>query len=144
MQLCPVVKTSPYVKTCDSDALRVVVIDHHELLTRGLRLLLDQEHDIDVVAESGDGLAAVRLVAECRPDVALVDSYMSPWDTADARRRIKAMVPDLRIVVLTDDSDPAPAAIPALPAGADAQVRKDSSIDDVVGAIRQVASSAAA
>ncbi|WP_020577239.1 response regulator [Actinopolymorpha alba] len=123
------------------DALRVVVVDDQELLSRGLRLLLDQEPDIEVVGEACDGPAALHLVGQHLPDVVLLDLHTPSWDSGELCRRIKALAPATRIVALTDVHDQ---SVAVQVVGADGQVGKDSPIEDVAGAVRLVAKSRAA
>lgn len=117
------------------DPIRVMVVDDHELYRRGLLIVLAQEPDIDVVGEAGDGAGAAALAAELVPDLVLMDVRMPKGGGIEACRRIKDTVPTTRIVMLTaseDESD----LYEAVKAGASGYLLKESSIDDVVEAIR--------
>lgn len=120
--------------------LRVLVVDDQELLSRGLCLLLDQVPDIDVMGEASDADAAVRLVAEHRPDVVLLGQGLSGGDVC---RLIKSAATATRVVLLTGGAD-GPGPDPVGRAGADGQVDKDSPIEDVAAVVRLVAHRAAA
>jgi DNA-binding NarL/FixJ family response regulator len=115
--------------------IRVIVVDDHELYRRGLLIVLDQEPDIEVVGEVGDGDGAVALAAELAPDLVLMDVRMPRSDGIAACRAIKETDPKIRIVMLTaseDESD----LYEAVKAGASGYLLKESSIDEVVAAIR--------
>jgi two-component system NarL family response regulator len=120
------------------DPLRVVVVDDHELFRRGLRLLLEQEDDIDVVGEAADGRAGTVLVGELLPDVVLLDVRMPQADGIEACRAIKSTAPSTKIIMLTMSDEEAD-LYEAVKAGASGYLLKDSSIDDVSHAVRVVA-----
>jgi DNA-binding NarL/FixJ family response regulator len=81
--------------------IRVLIADDHAKARRGLRALLATAKTIEVVGEARDGHEAAQLVADCRPDVVLMDVQMPIWDGIEATRYIKARWPDVRIVALT-------------------------------------------
>lgn len=128
------------VTVADEDAgsdgpIRVLVVDDHELYRRGLLIVLAQEPGIEVVGEAGDGTTAVALAGELNPDLVLMDVRMPRSDGIAACRTIKETAPKTRIVMLTaseDESD----LYEAVKAGASGYLLKESSIDEVVAAIR--------
>lgn len=118
--------------------IRVLVVDDHDLFRAGLASVLAGQDRIDVVAQASGGRAAVRLAAELRPDVVLMDMRMPDLDGPAATQQILAHNPDIRVLALTvasDETDVAAAVI----AGACGYLLKDSPIDDVVEAVRAAA-----
>ncbi len=87
--------------------VRVVIADDHQLFRRGLRMVLEAEEDIEVVAEAADGQEAVARVEELAPDVVLMDVRMPRMGGIEATRLIRQLFPTTRIIVLTvsDEED---------------------------------------
>jgi len=114
--------------------LRVVLADDHQLFRQGLAALLATVDGIEVVAEAGDGEAAVRAVARERPDVALVDLQMPGGGGIAAIREITERHPDVATLVLTmfDDDD---SLFGAMRAGARGYVLKDADDEELIRAL---------
>ncbi len=119
-------------------AIRVLLADDHRFILDGLEALLANEEGISVVATALDGGVAVQLVKELRPDVVVIDLSMPGLDGIEATRQIKELHPAAQVVVLTGLAD-ARTASRALNAGAMGYVSKDSAVDELVQAIRNVA-----
>ncbi|MER7767827.1 response regulator transcription factor [Kitasatospora sp. NPDC096140] len=119
--------------------IRVVLVDDQPLIRTGLRVLIADAPDLEVVGEAGDGAEAVDLVARLRPDVAVMDIRMPGTDGIEATRRITAD-PDLptHVLVLTtfDDDD---YVYGALRAGASGFLVKDLALETILDGIRVVA-----
>jgi DNA-binding NarL/FixJ family response regulator len=117
--------------------IRVLLADDHVLVRQGIRQFLEEDGDIEVVAEADDGAQALRLVEEQRPDVAVMDVRMPEVTGVEATRRIKERWPEVRVLVLTAyDDDPYVFAL--LQAGADGYVLKTANADELVRAVRTV------
>ncbi len=117
--------------------IRLMLVDDHRMLRQGLRRSLEEE-GFSIVAEAADGTEAVRLAPAIKPDVVLMDVSMPDMDGIEATKRILAVDPDRRIVMLTMHSD-ASVIEQAIKAGAIGYLTKDCSIDEVVEAIRMAA-----
>jgi DNA-binding NarL/FixJ family response regulator len=119
--------------------IRVLLADDQVLLRAGLRMILENAEDMEVVAEADDGAAATVLAAEATPDVILMDIRMPEVDGLEATRRIRAALPDgPRILILTTfDLDEY--VYSALRAGASGFLLKDTLAADLLSAIRVVA-----
>ena len=85
----------------ETEVIRVLIVDDHQVVRRGLRTFLELQPDIVVVGEAADGLAAVDLAARLRPDVVLMDIVMPQLDGIEATRRIKARCDDIGVIALT-------------------------------------------
>jgi DNA-binding NarL/FixJ family response regulator len=117
--------------------IRVVLADDHAVVRKGIREFLEQEGDIAVVAEAVDGVQAVSLVVEHRPDVAVLDIQMPGLSGIEATRQIKAQSPEVRVLVLTAyDDDPYIFAL--LHAGANGYILKTADSAELVRALRAV------
>ncbi len=116
----------------------VLLADDQELVRAGFAMILEARDDIEVVGEAGDGLAAVALAAETRPDVVLMDVRMPRLDGIEATRRIVAAGSTARVIMLTtfDLDEP---VFAALRAGASGFLLKDIRPADLADAIRVVA-----
>ncbi len=118
--------------------ISVLLADDHALIRKGFRLILEAEADMQVVGEASDGIAAVSLCAELRPDVVLMDVRMPGRDGIAATREIAAAGLPSKVVILTTfDLDDYVYA--GLRAGASGFLLKDTQPDDLVAAIRTVA-----
>jgi DNA-binding NarL/FixJ family response regulator len=115
--------------------IRVLVVDDHEVVRRGLEQLLATVDDVELVAMARDGVEAVALVAQHHPDVVLMDLSMPTMDGVEATRRIVAADPAARVVVLTSFSEQA-RVLEALAAGAQGYLLKHAEAEELVAAVR--------
>jgi two-component system, NarL family, response regulator NreC len=120
------------------EAITIVLADDHEVVRAGLRMLLDAEDDLEVVAEAGDVELAERRVAAVHPAVLVLDINMPPGSSLPAIPRLRAEAPDTRIVVLTMQND-ADLAREALRAGATGFVLKEAAAAELIQAVRLAA-----
>jgi DNA-binding NarL/FixJ family response regulator len=121
--------------------IRVLLADDHNLFRQGLRQLLEQEDDIEVVGEAGDGLEVQRLVAETNPDIVLMDINMPLADGVSATREIMRTDSDTGIIILTMYREEGH-VFQAVQAGARGYLLKSASAAEVVSAVRAVHSGA--
>ena len=120
-----------------ADPSTVLLVDDHALLRTGVANIINQEADLRVVAEAGNGLEAVQAFEQHRPDVTLLDLRMPVMEGVEVVRQIRGRDPKARVIVLTTyDTDDEITS--ALKAGAKAYVLKDISADDLVNCIRDV------
>jgi len=119
--------------------IRVLIADDHAVLREGMRNLLQQEKDFDVVGEAGDGEEAVKLANELKPDVVLMDIVMPKLSGIEATRFIKQASPASAVLILTAYSDIS-YILGLLEAGACGYLLKSARGNEVVGAIRAVRS----
>ena len=122
----------------ESRPISVVLADDHLLMRRSLRLLLDVEQDLEVVAEAGDHASTVRHVHSHQPDVLVLDLRMSDGAGIEAVRVFSERAPETKTVVLTMEDDPV-FAQRALTAGAHGFVAKDLADAELAPAVRAAA-----
>ena len=119
--------------------IKTLIVDDQVMVRIGLRMLLEVEPDIDVVAEAGNGIEAIAQAARHRPDVVLMDIRMPELDGLEATRRILAADETAKVLILTtfnhDDH-----VYEALRAGASGFVLKDEPPEQLIAAVRTVAS----
>lgn len=118
-------------------SVRVLVADDHALVRKGLVALLDQEPGMEAVAEAVNGIEAVNLVKEHKPDVVLMDIAMPGMNGIEATRKLVAEYPDINIIVLSMYSDRR-LIMEAIGAGAKAYLLKDCAFTQLAAAIRTV------
>ena len=118
---------------------RLVIVDDHAIMRDGLAALLGNEIDFDIVGTADDGKSAIDVVDSVQPDVVLIDMSMPRTDGAQAIRVIKRKRPEIRVLVLTYHKDDAHIHV-ALEAGADGFILKDDGRDELLTALRVVAS----
>jgi DNA-binding NarL/FixJ family response regulator len=118
--------------------VRVVLIDDHDLLRRGIKTMLESESDIEVVGEADDGTRALALVEETVPDVVIIDVVMPNKDGIEATREIKDAFPKVGVVVLSGH-DEQQFVFDALKAGASGYLLKSAELDEVVTTVKSVA-----
>ncbi|KAB8190399.1 response regulator [Nonomuraea phyllanthi] len=117
--------------------IKILLVDDHELVRRGFRLMLDAQPDLGVVGEAGDGAQAVELSRRLRPDVVVMDLHMPGLDGVRATELITAELPEVRVLALsTFDLDEN--VVSALRAGAGGFLPKDVSPEELIEGVRVV------
>ena len=117
--------------------IRLLLVDDHEIVRAGLRMLFLAEPDMEIAGEAGSGAEALQAVARLRPDVVLMDVAMPGMSGIEATRRIKAASPETAILALTMYEDEQ-YFFEMLNAGASGYIPKRAAPDDLVSAIRVV------
>ncbi len=114
---------------------KILFADDHQIVREGLTRLIDREDDLEIVSEAENGLEAVRLAAECAPDLAILDLRMPVMDGATAAAKILAANPSAKILLLTSFATATEVKL-ALDAGVLGAVVKDSPSETIIKAIR--------
>jgi DNA-binding NarL/FixJ family response regulator len=123
--------------------IRLVVVDDHPVVRHGLVSMLGYEKDLQVVGEAANGQDAVRVILEQKPDVTLLDLRLPGFSGIEVMKQVRAQLPQTRFLVLTTyDTDEY--IIPALSAGAQGYLLKDTAPDELVRAIHSIAQGGAA
>ncbi|MFD8823567.1 response regulator [Streptomyces sp. NPDC059605] len=117
--------------------IRVLLVDDHQVVRRGLRTFLEIQDDIEVVGEAADGAEGVARTEELRPDVVLMDIKMPGTDGIEALRTLRELQNPAKILIVTSFTEQR-TVVPALRAGASGYVYKDVDPDALAGAIRSV------
>jgi NarL family two-component system response regulator LiaR len=123
--------------TQKAGAIRVLVVDDHTIIRKGIRAVLDLVPDIDLVGEAENGIQAVELDRELTPDVVLMDLMMPEMNGIECIKQIKSARPAAHVLVLTNFAGE-DMIFPAIKAGAMGYHLKDSSPEDLIEAIRQI------
>ncbi len=118
---------------------RLVIADDHNLAREGLRDMLADEPDLEVVGEATNGREAVALCSRLRPDLVLMDVRMPQMDGLAATREVKQRFPQISVVMVTMHENP-DYLFEALKAGAAGYILKDAAQQEIVAAVRQVLS----
>jgi DNA-binding NarL/FixJ family response regulator len=118
--------------------IRVLLVDDHAMVRRGMRDFLTLHDDLEIVGEAADGATAIEQAAALRPDVVVMDLLMPGVDGIEATARIKASHPDIEIVAITSFVEEA-RIVAALEAGASGFLLKDAEADELAAAIRAAA-----
>jgi two-component system, NarL family, response regulator NreC len=117
--------------------IRILLADDHVVMRSGLRLLLERQPNLQVVAEAADGQEAVRLAAAENPEVVIMDIAMPHLNGVEATRQIVTRNPETAVVILSMHSDES-YVLRSLKAGARAYLLKDSAEADLIAAIRAI------
>jgi two-component system response regulator NreC len=138
LRLAPTPTTDVAAAASDAETIRVVLADDHALMRRALRLLLESQDGVEVIAEAGNLASLAGHVDRHRPHVLLLDLGMLDGSSSDLIRQLRERAPETRIVIVTMEENPV-FAQRALSAGASGFVLKDLADEDLVEAVRLAA-----
>jgi len=119
------------------DEIKILIADDHAVVREGTRQILEREPDLKVVDEAADGEEAVRMAGSCKPDVAIVDIAMPKVDGIEVTRQIKALYPDIAVLILTAYDDDQ-FVFSLLEAGAAGYLLKSVRGHELIDAVRAV------
>lgn len=117
--------------------IRILIVDDHAIFREGIRALLTDNEELEIVGEAGDGREALEKIQQLEPDVAIMDVAMPLMDGLEATRRIHKEYPGVRVLILTQ-YDSKEYVLPSLRAGASGCVPKRVVASELVSAIRAV------
>ena len=120
-----------------SERIRVLVVDDHSIVRAGLKQVLEQSGEFEVVGQAVDGEEAVQVAARISPDVVVMDVLMPNKDGAQACREIMEFAPDTRVLMLTASTEQA-AVVEAVAAGATGYLQKETSRERLLATVRAV------
>ncbi len=120
------------------NTIRLMLVDDHDIVRTGLKFFLEVQPGLEVVAEASNGSQALNRARETRPDVVIMDISMPEMDGLEATRRLKAILPECQVLVLTVHEDKQ-FLFEMLAAGATGYVTKRASADELLAAVRAVA-----
>ena len=122
----------------EGETIKVLLVDDHDLLRRGMKTMLESEGTIEVIGEASDGSKVLQMVEENMPDVILIDVIMPKKDGIEATREVKDAFPNVGVVVLSGHDDQQ-FVFDALKAGASGYILKTAELDEVVQTVKSVA-----
>ncbi len=120
------------------DKLRILLADDHKMVRKGLRLLVNEQSDMEVIAEADNGREALIVAQDLRPDVVVMDVSMPELNGLKATEKLKRLCPEIKILTLTRHTDDGYLQL-LFQAGVSGYVLKQSGADDLVRALRAVA-----
>ncbi len=120
-------------------AIKIFLLDDHELVRRGLREFLEEEGDLEVVGEAGTASEAVDAIAETHPDVAIIDVRLPDGNGIEVCREVRSRNPETNCLILTSYADEE-ALFGAIVAGASGYILKETKTSELVRDIRKLAS----
>ncbi|MFD2443005.1 response regulator [Bacillus sp. CGMCC 1.16607] len=118
-------------------AIKLLIADDHHIVRRGLVFFLKTQKEIEVIGEAKNGQEAVEMTKKLNPDLVLMDLDMPIMDGIEATKQIKAILPEMKIMILTSFSDQ-DHVIPAIEAGASGYQLKDIEPDELVRSIKRI------
>jgi DNA-binding NarL/FixJ family response regulator len=118
--------------------IRILVVDDHSVVRQGLKMFLGLDPELEIIGEAENGAEAVRLAAELKPDVVLMDMLMPVMDGIEATKAIRGSMPDTEVIALTSVLEDA-AVVGAIKAGAIGYLLKDTQSDELRRAIKAAA-----
>jgi len=119
------------------EAIKILVVDDHPLFRKGVVHMLQEETDMEIIGEAGDGETALNMTRELMPDIILMDVSMPGWDGIKATRQIMEEFPSARIVMLTVNDDDR-SLFNAIKAGARGYLFKNLEPEDLIEMVRGI------
>ncbi len=119
-------------------SIKILLADDHQLLREGLRMLIEEQQDMTVVAEADDGRATVQLAAVLKPDIVVMDIAMPRMNGMEATRQIKAKDPDIKVLALSMHTERR-FIVEMLSAGASGYILKECAFEELISAIHALA-----
>jgi len=124
-------------KSSGKSKIRILLADDHRIVRTGIRQLLQDEEDLQVVAEADDGEEAQALIEKLKPDVAVLDIQMPKASGIEVTRWVRAHLPEVGVLILTAYNDD-PYVMAVLQAGANGYVLKTAEAEELIQAVRDV------
>ncbi len=121
-----------------TNKIRILIVEDHETVREGLKLIIESQDDMEIIGEAGDGREAIQLAEELKPDIVLMDVSMPKLNGLLASAKLKRMMPDVKILTLTRHTDEAYLQ-ELLQAGVSGYVLKQSASVELLRAVRAVA-----